>query len=906
MKTLTLLLTILVSITCLSQSIIPLPSSVTLASGTQSINSSNTIFYSDSEFENIAKLLQTEIQRCHGINLNTALGNTTGAGDIIIQKNTSLKEEQYTLEVDNAIVVEAKGISGAYPGTVSIVQALKSESGEAVIQKMSINDEPYKEFRAVMIDVKNHWYSPSNIKRFIKLARFYKIRYLSLHTGEKQWIGAVLDQTTNYTEEQRMRDYIYTKAEIDDLIQFGKQNGVYLFPHSECTPSYNQMKEAMQKDFNPDDTFDGYADEIDGLGSFADFDGEENNTRFRNVVSEAHRRVIDQFKAGYPEGIKMPMYHIGPVQSEGGMSDNLANYFRSEINAKDADLKMSYWAGPNTRSSALNDHKDKLIPICYTKQFHPSFADHLNNNWQIVNAAWTPLYIVGSSIARPVDWVYNEWNYFRGGTDGLDGNPITYDLFSGIRDENVVGGLMCTWENEANLNYIYLRDRLPAYSEHAWQHKTWPYPTADFKSFESRLAVTKKIGDLFVSTSEAPKAPESVAATDNLFSNKVRITWNVADNGPTSYTLYRNNSDNSNTATVVTTLDGDAISYEDTTVTNGITYYYWLKARNNFGESDFSTPNTGSSSNTGSGLVNSYEPFDYETGQSTVNKTGGNGWRTSWSLDGANGTTTINDFGLNYPNLETSGKSVKFKPDSDTPSLVISRETTGQIGSEGISTWVSYLIRANKVGSGHVALFPNAEFLLGLAKSFGSKLINTTMEANQTYLIVYQFESSPGNDVARYWLNPDLAVIPSPSNVSSLKLDKDIRTGNKITINIQGYGRGDYDIDEIRVGTTFREVMPPIDKSVLNVSVPELSLTVKNSIIISPNPIKNQLNIKTKETANFIEATLFNLKGELISKGLFNGKKELNLTNLQSLSSGVYLLKVSGKNGFVTKKLIKK
>ncbi|WP_346883839.1 glycoside hydrolase family 20 zincin-like fold domain-containing protein [uncultured Algibacter sp.] len=872
----------------ITQNIVPLPKSVTVNTGTTTIDSNTTIYYDNDTYQGIANLLKEELFSSYGINVSVSQGSTANTGDILIKQTSGLKEEQYKLTINDNITLEVSGIGGAFPGTVSIVQSISNTStGVGSAKNATINDEPFRAFRATMIDVKNFWYSTDQIKSFIKLARFYKIRYLALHTGEKQWIGALLSQTTNFTAEQRATHRLYTKAEMDDLIQFGKKNGVYLFPHNECTPNFSHMKEAMQEDFNPSDSFAGYADEIDGNGTFSSFDGNEDNARFRTVIAEAHRRAIDQFKAGYPSGLEIPMYHIGPVQSEGGMSDNLANYFRGVLVAKDPKIKMSYWAGPNTSSSVLYQHRDQVIPVCYTKQFHPTFASHLQNGWTVVNAAWTPLYIVGNSIARPVEMVYNEWNYFRGGTDGIAG-PVTYDEFSGVNDSNLMGGLLCTWENDANINLAYLSDRLPAFSEHAWHHKAWPYPTSDFTDYENRMSVTSDVASLFISNAEPPSAPISVAATDGVFSDKVRVTWRASNNGPREYQIFRNTSNTISSASLINTVTSSVTSYEDTTVSNGATYYYWVKAVNFFGESSFSTSNSGASG-AGGGLALAHEAFDYSTNESIPNKNGGSGWGGQWRISSNNGSYTINDYGLTYPGLVTSGKSLKLKPSTDTPSLVIERETSGQLGAEGVSTWVSFLVRANKVANGHLALFLNNVFDLGLFKRWGTKLMNTAMQNDITYFVVYQFESGPGDDVARYWLNPGVNVIPSPSNIATQRLDRNLGTGNKIAINLQGYGQGEYDIDEIRVGSSFTDVMPT-----MTLSQDEISLKDDAAIAIYPNPFTSEFKIEVANENQYNKAVLLDISGRAVYQKTLKSKP-YNLDNLSKIPAGTYILKLVGK-----------
>ena len=86
-------------------------------------------------------------------------------------------------------------------------------------------------------------------------------------------------------------------------------------------------------------------------------------------------------------------------------------------------------------------------------------------------------------------------------------------------------------------------------------------------------------------------APTNVQASDGTFSDKVRITWNIVAYAAT-YQVRRNTTNDFSTAS---TLAGSAIgtTYDDTTAVPLQTYYYWVRAENGFGYSQFSGPDTG-------------------------------------------------------------------------------------------------------------------------------------------------------------------------------------------------------------------------------------------------------------------------------------------------------------------------
>jgi hypothetical protein len=87
-----------------------------------------------------------------------------------------------------------------------------------------------------------------------------------------------------------------------------------------------------------------------------------------------------------------------------------------------------------------------------------------------------------------------------------------------------------------------------------------------------------------------PAAPTGVSASDGTWSDRVRILWNTSA-GATSYHVYRNTTNDSNTATDLGYVTGTGA--DDMSAVAGTTYYYWVKAFNALGGSPFSSPDTG-------------------------------------------------------------------------------------------------------------------------------------------------------------------------------------------------------------------------------------------------------------------------------------------------------------------------
>lgn len=92
------------------------------------------------------------------------------------------------------------------------------------------------------------------------------------------------------------------------------------------------------------------------------------------------------------------------------------------------------------------------------------------------------------------------------------------------------------------------------------------------------------------SSPEIPTPPTGVSASDGTYSDKVRVVWNSISSA-TSYEVWRSANNNSGTATKIGS--STASPFDDTTAVAGITYYYWVKAKNTGGTSGFSSSNSG-------------------------------------------------------------------------------------------------------------------------------------------------------------------------------------------------------------------------------------------------------------------------------------------------------------------------
>jgi hypothetical protein len=84
-----------------------------------------------------------------------------------------------------------------------------------------------------------------------------------------------------------------------------------------------------------------------------------------------------------------------------------------------------------------------------------------------------------------------------------------------------------------------------------------------------------------------PSAPTAVTASKGTFTDHVHITW-TALSGATAFEVWRSTTNSSSAATKISTTDVATTAYDDLTAISGVTYYYFVKAKNAAGTSAFS------------------------------------------------------------------------------------------------------------------------------------------------------------------------------------------------------------------------------------------------------------------------------------------------------------------------------
>jgi len=507
---------------------VPLPKTVTLGQGVLALNKESRILAASKELEPLTKVLAGEILQSTGVELATAARTPSGAGarpigfrapvDIVLQLDPALKGEAYTLEVADGAIVKGGTYQSVASGTVTLLQSLMSANGVLGIPRLKIADEPFYAYRGALIDLARKYHSPGGIEQVIELCRMYKVRYLQLHLSDDHLfmfpstkfphLGKSNQEFARFEPGSMPHVVPYKLDVLKGLERYAKERGVYLVPELDLPGHSGRLIADAQDVFG-----------LPGNGSTVNI----ANPKTMEALTVLMNEVMDVFQS-------TPYVHLGADEVGLGGLDQTPEYKQAEakLGIKSVhDLyckfivdmhavvakrgkKAIVWEEAWNPGGAYPLPKDAIV-MSWTHGRNPT--DIAKAGYQVINASWTPLYIVRGD-KRPLDFLFN-WKVPMFGQGHL-GN----DSFTTLTDaKELIGTQLCSWENAENIEIQGLRDRLALVAEKAWN----PAAGGTLEEFKARLAHTDPILDKLVNPI-AIEAKGSFTGDENTFTDSLTIT----------------------------------------------------------------------------------------------------------------------------------------------------------------------------------------------------------------------------------------------------------------------------------------------------------------------------------------------------------------------------------------------
>lgn len=481
----------------------PQPTSIKPSDGGLKLSANTRIFFdtrkTEREIENtlqpLAEVLAEEIEIVTGLKPKVVARQPNaapGPGDISLQfsklsdKFAASEEDEnqsYILGVSDKITIASEYTKGVAYGTTTLIQSIVAiPAGGFGVRKVTITDSPAAAYRGVMLDLARQPGSLDMVKEIIRLARHYKLRYLHLHLTDDQNFTFPFPGVTDKIEG----NFTYPREALVELAKYADARGVTIIPEFDL-PGHSSKLQAS-----------GY---LNPSSNHADVAHPDNYAKIQ--------AIIDDMLAVFPSS---PYFHIGGDESSAG--EALVPFLAAmnkHVRGKPPGQKkrLMVWEGFHGAPKEIPaTGEDRVVVFSWESSYNPPWV-LLEGGYQIINASWKPMYIVGSgSTNRGPHVVQRMWSPETLHTWDKNtfmhwepGRPVFEDAGpkDDVKDDNrwnaksinkenlVLGGQIITWEQNERSIVRDMLPRLPVAADRLWN----PVATEDYAAFEKRLAATR-------------------------------------------------------------------------------------------------------------------------------------------------------------------------------------------------------------------------------------------------------------------------------------------------------------------------------------------------------------------------------------------------------------------------------
>ena len=396
-------------------------------------------------------------------------------GGLLLRKDASLAPGAYVLEAGAALTLRAADTEGILYALASLLQLADGEYGCIRIPRVRIEDRPDKGYRSLMVDLAREWHPFPKLLKFVDICFWFKIKYLHLHFIDSR----------RYTLPSRAFPKLpnegehYTFDQIRELNDYARARGILLVPEYEGPGHALRYVEVYPEVF---------ADHAGGEPIVTARTEHGEPLQYRELMCaanplcmEANERLLKEIADMFPDS---PYIHIGGDEAQikqWEQCDDCTRYMREqgiddvyELYSRFVGRIASYvlslgrtpivWEGFPKKG---HEHVPKETVVVAWESYYHMVYDLLEEGFRVINASWEPLYIVPSFARRwsPFDilkWNVHRWQHWWPESEAhLE--PITVSP-----TDQVLGAILCSWEQSFELEIGALMENLAALSERTW------------------------------------------------------------------------------------------------------------------------------------------------------------------------------------------------------------------------------------------------------------------------------------------------------------------------------------------------------------------------------------------------------------------------------------------------------
>lgn len=393
---------------------------------------------------------------------------TPNGRTISIRKNPKLAPEEYKLNIERLMTIEASTPTGLAWALQSLGQQLASNKRGAII-----HDQPDVPFRSVSLDVARRFHSISTLKHLIRYCQAGKVRYIQLHlTDDQAWMFPT-EVFNGVDKNNRTGRPAYTKAELKDLNDFANARGVTLIPEIDL-PGHSTPLTTLDPDLlrikDSEST------------NCIDFASPVVRAKLKQLLKEVAQTFptspyihIGGDEAWYPTAEKDPDFaaaiaKLGPDANPGTVFIDFVAEMAEEVIKLDKTPLV--WEGFHASEFAKKRIPPQTIVIAWEGWYYPA-KQLLPDGFKVINGGWDPYYVVNHYpydlfTLAPLERLYSSDPNRFGIVAWADGHEPSFQF---APSKQLIGSLMCWWEGHEWNAQKYLAPRIVAFGTSLWNRK---------------------------------------------------------------------------------------------------------------------------------------------------------------------------------------------------------------------------------------------------------------------------------------------------------------------------------------------------------------------------------------------------------------------------------------------------
>lgn len=425
-------------------------------------------------------------------------------GAVKASLDKELKVGEYRISTHGSgVEIFASDKTGASYAFATLLQMMKSCGAETAVPEVEITDSPDLDYRGLLIDCARSFHTLDEIKRYIDVCWFYKVKYLHVHFTDDEHYTLPSKKFPKLTTPEKS----FTFEEIAEMDAYADSRAVQIVPEVDTPGHSTVIQNSYPELFGNTGIICFHEDAIAGVGEILkEVCGMFPHSEYVHIGGDESRLgwwlACDDCLA-YGKELGITPEEDGPDGMPGReylMLRYLAHFIAKNAEAvKSCGKKAIVWEGFN---KATNDMIPKDVSVMVFDSSYQTADSLYQAGFNVINCSWFPTYVVTPC------WYYGKddcfkWDVYSFGTIN-DLSPYRNGVMRYFPDDHFVGGQLSSWGDVIEKDFPSVEaghkdelekilDRLPAIAENTWNKEK----ITCLKSFaECRDALTGIVGEL--------------------------------------------------------------------------------------------------------------------------------------------------------------------------------------------------------------------------------------------------------------------------------------------------------------------------------------------------------------------------------------------------------------------------